>query len=433
MSPPDTARRRAYWPLPLAAAMLLLPATSAGIALIAMLVCAVSVTAVRAARARHARGEAAEQVAGSILLGSDTAGGAVRLSDRQLSAHGLILGASGAGKSTALLRILTEQIRRGQPVVAVDMKGSPGFAEELANAAAVAGRRFRVWSLDGPEHWNPLQHGNATALKDKLISSERFTEPHYQRAAERYVQTVLQILQDSDPDSSATLEQVVELMDPRRLGAVLRRVPGPRAIQVQDYLASLTPDQSVYWALSAQVGAMVIQDLVAAAGYRLGGAARSGAGANPLAIVGIDEFSALRADNVLALLARGREAGVSVLLATQELADLDRAGRGLRDQVLGVTAVKLVHRQDVPASAQLVAQMAGMETVWEHTYQLGRGPLAAYSTTRGTRRQVERFAIHPDEIKRLPTGHAVAITKTPTAAARVIRVSPPDRTGPELG
>ena len=362
------------------------------------------------------------------------------------------------------------------------MKGSPGFAEELANAAAVAGRRFRVWSLDGPEHWNPLQHGNATALKDKLISSERFTEPHYQRAAERYVQTVLQILQDSDPDSSATLEQVVELMDPRRLGAVLRRVPGPRAIQVQDYLASLTPDQlsavrglgarlaiitesqagpflapgsdapinlqaaldgrevvlfslnsSVYWALSAQVGAMVIQDLVAAAGYRLGGAARSGAGANPLAIVGIDEFSALRADNVLALLARGREAGVSVLLATQELADLDRASRGLRDQVLGVTAVKLVHRQDVPASAQLVAQMAGMETVWEHTYQLGRGPLAAYSTTRGTRRQVERFAIHPDEIKRLPTGHAVAITKTPTTAARVIRVSPPDRTGPELG
>ena len=73
-------------------------------------------------------------------------------------------------------------------------------------------------------------------------------------------------------------------------------------------------------------------------------------------MVAIDEFSALGSDNVLALLARGREAGVGVLLATQELADLDRAARGLRDQVLGNTAVKIAHRQDVPESAETVAR-----------------------------------------------------------------------------
>ena len=66
------------------------------------------------------------------------------------------------------------------------------------------------------------------------------------------------------------------------------------------------------------------------------------------ALVGIDEFSALGSDNVGSLLARGREAGVSVLLATQELADLDRVARGLRDQVLGNTALKIAHRQEVP-------------------------------------------------------------------------------------
>ncbi len=52
-------------------------------------------------------------------------------------------------------------------------------------------------------------------------------------------------------------------------------------------------------------------------------------GARPQqAVVAIDEFSALGSDNVMALLARGRESGVGVLLATQELADLDRAARG---------------------------------------------------------------------------------------------------------
>ena len=54
------------------------------------------------------------------------------LTDDELSAHGLIVGASGAGKSTTLLTILTDQIRRGRPVVAIDMKGSPAFARELA-------------------------------------------------------------------------------------------------------------------------------------------------------------------------------------------------------------------------------------------------------------------------------------------------------------
>jgi conjugal transfer pilus assembly protein TraD len=121
------------------------------------------------------------------------------------------------------------------------------------------------------------------------------------------------------------------------------------------------------------------------------------------------------------------------------LADLDRAARGLRDQVLGNTAVKLAHRQDVPASAQTIAQMAGTRKVWEETQQLGGRLLGAHHTGRGTRRQVEQFIIHPNEIKTLPTGQAVLITKLPTARAGTIRVSPPlepsrpGRDAPERG
>jgi type IV secretory pathway TraG/TraD family ATPase VirD4 len=151
------------------------------------------------------------------------------------------------------------------------------------------------------------------------------------------------------------------------------------------------------------------------------------------ALIGIDEFSALEADNVLSLLARAREADTSVLLATQELADLDRAARGLRDQVLGNTAVKIAHRQDVPTSAQTIAQIIGTETVWEHTYQTGTRPLLGrHDTGRGTRRQIEQFRVHPNEIKTLPTGHAVLITKLPAASARTVRVIPPrERDGAE--
>ena len=216
---------------------------------------------------------------------------------------------------------------------------------------------------------------------------------------------------------------------------------GPGAVDLRRALAGeqvvlFSLNASVYGKLAAQIGALVVQDLVTAAGHRLATPER------PQAVVGIDEFSALGADHVLALLARGRESGVTVLLATQELADLDRAAPGLRDQVLGNTAVKIAHRQDVPASAQTIAQMAGTETVWEETRQVGRGLLGRYDTGRGTRRPSEQFIVHPNAIKSLATGEAVLITKLPRAAVRTVRIAPPrgreprgsePRGGPELG
>jgi hypothetical protein len=295
------------------------------------------------------------------------------------------------------------------------------------------------------------------------------------------MQVVLQALQHAQPDTAPTLAQLVEMMDPRRLPALLRHAPRPFADRVQDYLAGLPPDQlsairglatrlaiiteahtgrflgrgsdvgetidvraalagdqvvvfslnsSTYGKLSAQIGALAIQDLVAAAGHRL--AEPPGAGQ---AVIGIDEFSALDSDNIISLLARCREAGVSVLLSTQELADLDRSARGLRDQVLGSTAVKIAHRQEVPASARTIAQMAGTETVWEDSVQTTRHPLLGLRETgRGTRRVAERFRVHPDEISSLPPGEAVLITKLPGRSVRTVRVSPPSaREGPELG
>ena len=482
----EGARRRPpYWTIVAFAVLLALPAFWAGAALLgaAALTGVTAIVRERAFRARTAASTSSER---GVVLGTDTSGAAVVLSDQQLSAHGLILGASGSGKSTTLLRTLTDQIRRGQPVIVIDLKGSPAFAAELSAAATAAGRPFKLFSPDGPSRWNPLAHGNATQLKDKLIASERFTEPHYQRAAERYVQTVLQVMHAANPDRPAELGEVVTLMDPRRLAGALRGLPRDHAARVQDYLASLTPDQqsairgfatrlalisesnvgpflgaapptrararaeaaaphgemidlrsaldrrevvlfslnsSTYGKLASQLGTLAIQDLIAAGGDRLDQAS----GETPLqATIAIDEFSALGTENVAGLLARGREAGLSVLLVTQELADLDRAGRGMRDQVVGNTAVKIAHRQDVPSSAQMIAEMAGTRTVWEETEQIGGGRFGGYGH-RGTRREVERFIVHPNQIKSLRTGEAMIITKLPRTSVRLITVAPPER------
>jgi hypothetical protein len=118
-----------------------------------------------------------------------------------------------------------------------------------------------------------------------------------------------------------------------------------------------------------------------------------------------------------------------VLVATQELADLDRAAPGLRDQVLGVTALKIVHRQEVPHSARTIAQMIGTERVWEHTRQTAGRLFGGYDTGRGTRSQVERFVVHPNEIQSLRTGDAVVISNLGRQRVQRVRVDPPRPVG----
>ncbi len=469
--PPAFLRRRSLlWPAAGFAALMLAPAwvvlTVGVLALGARLV---------AREVRHVRGRDAEIAAraanvNALPIGTDRSGRLVLVPEEALAAHGLILGATGAGKSTTLMALLTQQISRGRPVVAIDLKGSPAFAAALREAAQAAGRDFIQWSPDGGAHWNPLAVGNATELKDKLLGTERFTEPHYRRAAERYLQIAIQVAQQANPEQQLTLARVVELMAPERLAVATRRLSRPRREYVRDYLASLTPDQisavrglasrlavvseshsgsflepatdgaptvdlrralgggqvvlfslnsSTYGGLAAMLGTLAVQDLVAAAGARL---AAGAAGLIP-GVVAIDEFSALHSDNVLALLARGRESGIGVLLATQELADLDRAGRGLRDQVLGNTAVKIAHRQDVPESAEALARLAGTVRVWETSYQ-------SRPSSRGLRRTdvsagarvVERYAVEPEQVRSLGTGEALVIVKSPRASAQLARI-----------
>ncbi|HEX5191534.1 MAG TPA: helicase HerA-like domain-containing protein [Solirubrobacteraceae bacterium] len=410
----------------------------------------------------------------TIVLGRERSGGRVALTDRQLEAHALIVGASGAGKTTTLETILAQQIARGRPVVAIDMKGSAAFASALAGAARGAGRELRVFTPERRTHWNPLAHGGPTALKDMLMSAERFSEPHYQRAAERYLQTALTVLEAVHPGRPPALSEVVDVMAPPRLAALARRAPAPLRARVAEYVSSLPVDQanaaaglgtrlallsesvagplldpggapghteidlaaaldggdvvlfslnsSTYGKLASQLGALAIQALTSAAGRRLD---HDGAGRQP-ATVALDEFSALGADNVLSLLARGREAGISVLLATQELSDLERAAPGFRDQVLGITALKLAHRQEVDASAAAISRLAGTERVWrETTRQLPA--LGGWSRlgSRGTRSEVEQPVVHPNEIKRLSTGQLVLLSNVPEPRVARTTVRPP--------
>ena len=410
-----------------------------------------------------------------IRLGLDQVeGGPAGLYPPELQEHTLLLGATGSGKTTSLLTIIQGAADLGIPVVAIDLKGSPGFRAQLGAIADLAGRRLACWSLAGEAHWNPLARGDASELKDKLVGMEAWTEPHYKRAAERYLQTVFTVLEARGQRPS--IERVVALMDPRGLNAELREIPKDLADRVAGYLDQLTDsrdqrsaiaglatrlallsesasgpllapptdptaeivdvgdsiragevclfslDSLRYPELAAQVAGLVIQDLKTVASELL-------AAGGCRALVAIDEFSALDGDQLLGLLARAREAEIGVLLSTQELADLAKVDPTFADQVIANTNVKLIHRQEVPESAERLAGTIGTYTEWEHTYA-EHDPVAelftgSISTITGTRRIVEKYKVHPNTFKNLQTGQAVLSIKSPAAEVGVVNITPP--------
>lgn len=279
----------------------------------------------------------------------------------------LLLGATGSGKTVVQVLSALAAIRRGYGVIYIDPKGDDFVRDQLLAAAERAGRKLLVWDPQGETVYNPYDRGSNTEIADKLFAAEVFTEPHYQRLAQRYIGHVVRALRLAGVP--VTLATVVEYMHSGRLSSLTRKMMPTDARPLLAYLETLTPQQErdlagardrlailaesdighlldpatggvqsdlseslergdvVLFRLEADrrplaaemLGAAIIQDLVAICDQRQHGEHRPG-------LVIIDEFSAFGAPQTKRLFGRGRGGWLSQLLGTQEAADLGPAG-----------------------------------------------------------------------------------------------------------
>ena len=390
-----------------------------------------------------------------VALGQDRTGAAVWIPVcGSRAAMTLAAGATGSGKTVTMALMALAAIRRGFGVAVVDPKPDDFLRKLLHDAADRAGRRLTVWSPDGGSVYNPYQVGTDTEIADKILSTETFTEPHYQRLAQRYLGHVVRSLRAAE--ITVSLATIHQHMQPGRLSALARQLRDEKRLELLDYLETLTPQQErdlagtrdrlailaesdvrdwldprtagdkidlrrsleggdiVVFRLDSDrrplatgmLASAVIQDLVAISADRQHGDHRPG-------LVIIDEFSAIAAKEVARLFSRARGAQLSIVLGTQELADLEAvlgalSSGGIRDRILGNLDVLVSHRQVVPESAETVAAIAGTRGAWITTHQIGDG-IGAMRTGLGSRTRGREYRIHPDEIKSLGVGEAAVI------------------------
>jgi hypothetical protein len=399
---------------------------------------------------------------GRIAIGLDERRRVVEIPLRRESgSHTLVLGATGSGKTVTQALILARAIQRGHGAVIIDPKGDALLRREAREQARAAGRAYHEWTPSGPSGYNPYAHGSPGEIADKALAGERFSEPHYLRQAQRYLAHAVRAL--AALGEQPTPARLLELMDPRRLEVAARAVPDEAgARRLFDYLDSLDARQRaglsgtrdrlailseselgrwlepaagappldllgairsravVYFCLEADrlpllarmLAAAIVSDLVTVA---------AGSQDDPVpTLVAIDEFSAIAPEGVARLFGRARAAGFSLVLATQELADLRAGGAELLEQVLGNVETVVAHRQSVPDSAELMARIAGTRATWTATEQL----VHAMPNGHTTRTRAREFSIHPDVIRTLPRGTA-AVSVASAGTCAVARIFHP--------
>ncbi len=401
---------------------------------------------------------------GELIVGRDACGrmATVPFGDGSGGTHTLVLGATGSGKTVTQTWMAVRAIECGRGAVVVDPKGDRGMRGELCAAARTAGRPFVEWTPTGPSVYNPYARGSETEIADKVLAGERFTEPHYLRQAQRYLGHVVRGLRRAGREVS--LQEIVEHLDVGRLECLARTLGEADALSTHAYLDTLTARQQsdlsgirdrlailaesdvgvwldprageavgrtptaepfdlldavrsravVYFDLQSDsrplltqmLGAAIVQDLLTAVSALQG---------QPVpTLVVIDEFSAVAAEQVVRLFGRARSAGVSLVLGTQELSDLRPPGRErLLEQVMGNLSVLIAHRQVVPESAELIAELAGMRGAWR---------TSRHSDGRSTRTRTRVPVLEAGEVMNLERGWAALIVLTNGCRSSIARL-----------
>ena len=404
--------------------------------------------------------------------------GRERLTEKQLAHHVHVVGASGFGKTVFLKKLIKHRIESKQGLVFIDLKNDVGLVAELKAFAELCGRKDEVstFTISGTESdsYNLLKHGDATELRDRIISCFNWSEEYYKNQAMSMLLKVLIGLCCRRDQSGVPfgIREVFECVkDLEALRNLLRCIPkhrkheesmvreaivfmekedGYKSLQglrtqfeslihsgfgrklhagqteIDIYKAALEQkivlvalDSRRYPEASKTIGRMMISDLKSASS-RLEAETREHE-RKPMTVV-IDEFADLATDDFIAFLDRARSSRMSIVVAHQELADLDQVSPGFTRRLMGNMSTFYAFLQKGPESAELISKTAGTRMVEKLTHQTERLWLFNVRSGRGTVRQTEEFIVHPNVVKSLRVGECVVIKKYPKAVAHRVKV-----------
>ena len=392
------------------------------------------------------------------LIGADRYARPIELSDKSANQHTLVLGTTGSGKTVTVCNIVESAINRGIPLIYIDGKGDYDLACRVARYGQKRDKPVSVFSMKGESlSYNPLSTGGFTSKKDRIIELREWTEEHYKKLAEGYLQCVFKVMEQCN--IPCNLHSLSENLDLKKLKSLVRvneaNIPNAQKLmdelnnqdqasksieslvaEIRNFTSSeigalfeieegkpvLTLEDVIknngvayfclpaleFPSMSKTLGRLIVNDLKATMAQSL-----SNSNIKDVYVI-FDEFSVFAGEQVLNVINMGRSAGIHAVLSTQSLSDIASGRKENADhfinQVVGNCNNFILHRQNSPEDAEKLAAMMGTRNTLEYTAQVSQvGP-----THMGTVRRTRGFIAHPDDIKTLKTGEAFFFSKEGT-------------------
>lgn len=397
------------------------------------------------------------------------------LTEAELNHHVHIVGASGFGKSVLLSKILKSKVAQGHGAMLIDLKNDQGAIDDITSYVKECGREddLKIFSISNPSmscHYNIIQAGNPTEIRDKIMSSFTWSNEYYENETKSYLLKVLIVLKSlnktidlktvgecvssiqaiedlvlSIPKAEVQLKLLAEdcyhylsskdgfhnLSGLRsQIQSLHHSEFGEKLIHSADSLnlfnavnnnqiVLIILDSRRYGESAKAMGKMIIRDLIATS-------ARIDAEVpkelrKPFAVC-IDEFADLAQESFTAFPDRARSSKMSLILSHQDLSDLKQVSPEFANRLTANMSTLYAFLQANDESANAVAKRAGSRSVWKDTHQTERILWWEVVSGKGSRREVEEFIIHPNIIKSLKVGEAVVVKKYPHARSHVVRV-----------
>lgn len=400
------------------------------------------------------------------------------LEEVRRASHVLVLGATGSGKTTLMVNLILHAVRHKLPCLVIDPKGDDStlrLIERLGRRLAPDfGCRLKVFRMSRPAEsafYNPLKHGNAIQLKDRILEALNWSEQYYQSIAGDFLtiftacveklgtgltlETVSRVLGEKR-EQTDILKKLKTQIKPgdaqgeelyRRMAYLLEKVKAEDLLGLQAQLSILNSpsigpllsfsskeneidlrevlrsNQIAYFQLDTlgnpdtarRLGRMIVEDVKSLASEVY----HSAAGVEPKFFpVFIDEFGSFASKEFIEVLKQIRGAKFGAHLFTQGLEDLDVVSPEFRRQASSNPITKIGFRLDDNETVNELCSMAGTAETTEQSFQV-EGRIAPTKTGMGNLRETRQMIVEHDVLKNLETGQAVVIEKSPSRVVAI--------------
>ena len=407
-----------------------------------------------------------DQTMKNILVGQTHDGIDLHLSDELRCSHVQIIGTTGRGKTqSVVIPWALRDLERKKSVIIIDGKGSRDVPDRIRSFIShyKLGSEVFEFDLDKPKSSvtiNPLRLGSPQQIVDKIFSSFEFQDPFY-RAVQYDICGYLVRLINHNKEI-VTFKRLYELLtDEVKLTEAMKPLPvdnelrkhlmeslktplndrkqktigltsqlSPFAVgEISEFVNGGSNEVSLavvmndpgskilmmsiptlkYQKIGHQLGKLILQDLAFCVGDR------ERQDQNQFCSVFLDEFSEFAYEGFVSILNKARSAKVGLHLSHQSMSDLSKVSPDFAKSVITNTNIKCILGLNDPETADYFAKHMGTFTEEKLTEQVEEeGFFKRHkSTGKGSKREVESYKVHPNDLKCLTRGRGVLHVPTP--------------------